>query len=202
MTAGGLSEAEITRLHQQAQGETSPFVDPALWRQAQVTLPGVGLEWLSRVVRRPVASYVQLTNLEMTVALQAAQADQAWLEGQAAQRYQERVKASRVAAAAAEHQRAAEHTAWGVLRAALPVQVAVCHNWTVRHLEGYEQGADHIVLQAPLDAGRLHRDTGQTLCWTPARARQLRYVQGAAGDADRTPTCVACLTHARHLAGM
>lgn len=96
--------------------------------------------------------------------------------------------------------RQARREEWAALRARLPVLVDVWHNWTARHVEGYEQGGNHIVALAGFDFGRLHRGTGQPLCWTPSRAQELRYVEPNAGDENRIPDCKACLRHAANLA--
>lgn len=78
--------------------------------------------------------------------------------------------------------------------------MAVCHNWTARHLDGYQQGADHIVVLADLDAGRLHRKAGDPLCWAPSRAHELRHVGANVGDEKRIPDCKACVRRAGKLA--
>lgn len=90
---------------------------------------------------------------------------------------------------------------WMNLARELPVPVTVWHNWTPRHYDGYEQGADHIVLLEPLDVGRIQRAARRPLCETPSRRRQLRNVF-ANGEAqyERVPDCKACLRLAEGLA--
>jgi hypothetical protein len=77
----------------------------------------------------------------------------------------------------------------------------VWHNWTARHLDGYEQGADHIVTMEPLHVGRVTREARRPLCWTPSRAHELRHVQANGEEKeDRVPTCKACLRTAERIA--
>jgi hypothetical protein len=80
--------------------------------------------------------------------------------------------------------------------------VVVLHNWTARHLDGYEQGADHIVVTETLYVGRLYRQADRTLCWTPSRAHELRHVGPyyAPDDDKRIPNCKACLRTAERIA--
>jgi hypothetical protein len=88
---------------------------------------------------------------------------------------------------------------WRRLRAALPVRVDVVHNYTsVRHLETYTQGVDHIMVREPLVVGRLRRDPGRPPCWTPSRDRYLRHF--SEGYNDRVPSCRACRAIAQRIA--
>lgn len=81
---------------------------------------------------------------------------------------------------------------WAALRAALPVPVEVYHNYTShRHYEGYVQGKDHILVEAELHVGRLHRFKGEPLCFTPSNAHNLVYFDDP-GD-HRRPECRACI---------
>jgi hypothetical protein len=90
---------------------------------------------------------------------------------------------------------------WPALAERLPVPVTVWHNWTARHYDGYEQGADHIVPLEPVNAGRLQRPAREPLCFTPSRAHALRHVMhNGEGQYERTPNCQACLRLAERLA--
>ena len=60
-------------------------------------------------------------------------------------------------------------------------------NWPARHLDGYEHGADRIVVLEDLEVGRLRRAAGTPLCQTPSRAHQQRHVSGSVGDQRRLP---------------
>jgi hypothetical protein len=197
-----LDAATLARLRADARAHRSPFTDPALIRDAAEVLGRAGAQWLTLAVGRPAGHWQRLSNEELHVAVQAARLDHAHLTAaREAHRATYEEDRRRRAAEGATLRRAAVD-AWAALRAAQPVPVAVRHNWTSRHLDGYEQGGDHIVVLAALVVGRLHRAAGDPLCWTPSRARELRHVDGAAGDESRLPDCKACLkTAARVAAG-
>jgi hypothetical protein len=200
-TASALDDATLARMRAEAEAERSPFIDPRVFRQAQTALARVGAEWLSRIAGRPVTGWAQLANHELIVAVRAAEADAGYFQGLRAEQDAIRAEAGRVSRAEADAAAAEERRAWEDLRARLPVLVDVMHNWTHQHYDGYELGADHIVALAGFDVGRLHRATGQPLCWTPSRAHELRYVFSNIGDEKRLPNCRACLRHAHRLAG-
>lgn len=200
-TASALDDDTLARLRAEARAAASPFIDPALLREASSLLPAVDLDWLGRVTGHPVASWRTLDNAGLHLAVAAVKADAEHLEAVRAQRRDEELHKTALLLAKRGTAAQATRDAWKALRSRLPVPVAVCHNWTARHLDGYEQGADHIVILADLDAGRLHRKAGDPLCLTPSRVHELRYVGGNAGDEKRLPTCKACLRHAEKLAG-
>ena len=196
-----LDAATLARMRAEAVARAaSPFIDPKLARDARALLTGADRAWLTHVTGRPATWYGDLSNAELYLAVQAVKADAPHLEAVAAARRAEQQRASRAAADAAARAGQAERDAWQALARRLPVPVAVWHNWTPRHLDGYEQGADHIVVLRELHAGRLHRAAYSPLCWTPSRARELRDVSGNAGDERRVPDCKACLRHAGRLA--
>lgn len=93
---------------------------------------------------------------------------------------------------------------WLRLKAALEevgTRATVRHNYTShRHLDSYTQGADHIYLKDDLAFGRLHREAGCVLCWTPSRAKDLDHFPVEGEYDDRRPTCAACLKTARSIA--
>lgn len=195
-----LDDATLEQMRAEAAADTSPFIDPAVWRESTRVLPGVDNAWLSRVTGRRVTGYRHLSPAELALAVKAAKADAAHLQALAGAR---RAEQQAAAEHAAETAATAAHLAtatWQALRARLPVPVAVRHNWTARHLDGYEQGADHIVVTQDLHSGRLHRRAGRSLCWTPSRDRELRHVSANVGDDRRVPDCKACLRHADNLA--
>ena len=201
MTATVLDEQALAVLREQATAASSPFIDPALYRAAEALMHLADSEWLTRVLGREVAvPWRRMPNADLALVVAAIRADREHLEALAAFR-----RAARDAAAAAgrdERERAAqaERDQWTALAAALPVPVAVWHNWTARHLDGYEQGADHIVVLAALDAGWFRRPARRPLCWTPSRDHPLRHVTPNVGDERRLPDCKACLRHAARLA--
>ena len=199
-----LDDATLASLTAAATREAGPFVDPDLYRVALRALAHVDLAWLSRVIGRPFSRFDplarSLTWPEMVLAHRAAEHDAAHLTWLTEQRIAaQRAEWDRQAAAASAAHRA-RVDAWTVLRDRIPVPVRVCHNWTIRHYDGYVQGADHITVLEPLNVGRLHRDKGKPLCWTPARQHQLRWViPNGDEDHQRIPTCRGCLRIAYRL---
>lgn len=84
----------------------------------------------------------------------------------------------------------------------MPVPVTLAHNYTsVRHLEFYIQGGEHIMLTAPLNVGRLRRDQGEPLCWTPSRARGPAALPHWDDPVDRMPTCRTRIRTAYRITG-
>lgn len=199
-----LDDATLTRLRADAAAKASPFIDPALYRDAETLMHLVNDEWLSRVLARPgfaVPAWRFLNNADLALTVTAIKADLIHLRASRDERAAEYQRAVRATAKAAAAARQAEWDEWVAMRERLPVPVVVEHNWTARHLDGYEQGADHIVVMADLHAGRLHRTARSPLCWTPSRNHQLRHVGHAFSDDERrVPDCKACLRHAERLA--
>lgn len=203
MIPAALDEAALDGLRARAARYAGPFTDPAMLRRARVILPGTDPGWLEQLTGHPVRSWTRLTSEEIALAVLAAEA----AAGRPGSLRAGSAAASRAAGRDREAREAAAHQAardardaWEALRARLPVPAQVRHNWTARHLDGYEQGADHIVVLADLTAGRLCRKTGQPLCWTPSRGRELSHVSVNTGDEERLPSCKACLRHAENLA--
>jgi len=198
----GLDDDTLARLRTEAEAHGGPFTDPALLREAATLLPYVGRDWLEHILGRPITTrptWQNLDNAGLHLAVQAAKADAGHLQAVRDARAEEAIRASRVIADQLTAQAQAERDAWYALRALLPVPVEVWHNWTARHLDGYEQGADHIVVLEDLHAGRLYRPARRPLCWTPSRAHELRNVGGNVGDERRLPDCKACLRHAEKI---
>lgn len=195
-----LDEPALAVLRAQAAAHAGPFIDPVVFRQAGIVLAGVDAGWLSRVAGRRVGWWGDLDNREMWLAVRAAEADAVYLKALAGRRADAARAESRKRAEDAVAAHRAKRDGWESLRVRLPVPVVVCHNWTARHLDGYEQGADHIVILAALDVGRFHREAGQPLCWTPSRAHELRHVGANVGDEKRIPDCKACMRRAGKLA--
>jgi hypothetical protein len=201
VTATVLDDDTLAMIRLECAAARSPFIDPALLREAQELMHLAPADWLNRVAGRDVRSWTYLSNIELAVALRAIKADRAHLAARAAaqraewdRQARERLEVERAAAQA-------ERDQWQALRARLPVPVTVGHNWTARHLDPYVQGADHIVVQADLTVGRFRRDARSPLCWTPSRSHELRHVELSDDGEDRIPTCKACLRHAERLAG-
>ena len=200
VTASALDEAALAAMRADAEATAGPFTDPALLRKAELALAGINAAWLQRVVGHPAGSWRSLSHAEMLLAVRAAETDAEHLAALAESDRRKLAMQRQATAAAAQATADAAAAQWQQLRGQLPVPVAVRHNWTARHLDGYEQGADHIIVLEDLDAGRLHRAAGTPLCQTPSRAGQLRHVSANTGDEQRLPDCAACLRHAEHLA--
>lgn len=198
-----LDEPTIAAMRAQAvaDGGGNPFIDPALIREAESVMPRTNPAWLERVIGHPVPSWRHLSYPELLLAVRAAKADAAHLQAVADAQRTEWQHANWEASEASRAADKAIRDAWTELRGQLPVPVEVWHNWTARHLDGYEQGADHIVVRQPVTVGRFHRDADRPLCWTPSRDHELRHIFGNTGDEKRIPDCKACLRRARQLAG-
>lgn len=202
VTVSVLTDDALADLRLAAMADASSFVDPRLLREAGQLIRLATDDWLSRVLGRPitVARWRFTSNIELAVMVRALKADRRYLEALDAAKWAEyrrgREEAERAIAAVVQ----AERDEWAALAASLPVPVEVWHNWTARHLDGYEQGADHIVVMADLRAGRLFRKARTSLCWTLSRDHQLRYVEPNVGDERRLPDCKACLRTAARLA--
>lgn len=200
--ASVLDDAALARMRAEATAKSSPFIDPALYREAENLMHLAKDEWLSEVLGRPVKvpTWRFFSNADLALSVAAVKADRAYLEALRAEWWAERDRTARAKAEAADASRQAEWDEWVALRERLPVPVVVEHNWTARHLDGYEQGADHIVVTKDLHVGLLHRTAHSPLCWTPSRAHQLRHVGHAFSDDERrVPNCKACLRHAERL---
>jgi SNF2-related domain/Bifunctional DNA primase/polymerase, N-terminal len=194
-----LDDKTLARMRAEAAAEASPLADPALLREADALLPAADGGWLERVIGHTVRSYRSLTHAELLLAVRTAKADAAHLRALADSRRAGAERARQHQAETAAAAARAEQEAWRELRSRLPVPVTVQHNWTARHLDGYEQGGNHIVVCEDLNVGRFRRAAGVALCWTPSRARELRHVSGNAGDENRLPDCKSCLRHAKNL---
>jgi hypothetical protein len=203
VSESALDDATLARLRAEAADQASPFTDPALYRDAGNLMHLATGEWLARVMGRPArpSAWRYFSNSELALCVAAMKADRAYLIALAAERAAERQRAAQAETGAWIAAEQAERDKWEALRGQLPVPVAVWHNWTARHLDGYEQGADHIVVLEDLNAGRFRRTARSPLCWTPSRARPLRHVTPNVGDEKRLPDCKACLRHADRLAG-
>ena len=192
----------LAAIWRECEPHRSPFVDPVLMRAAQqVHWHVIPDKWMSRAVGHEVTSWADLSPIELAVMLRALQADRAYLNSVAEAARAERVRIMEEQRLAARAKAQADREQWAVLRDRLPVPVTVGHNWTARHLDPYVQGADHIVVQADLTAGRFHRNARDPLCFTPSRSHELRHVDVTDDGVDRMPTCKACLRHAERLAG-
>jgi hypothetical protein len=202
-SATALTAAQLDQLRRQAEQTPhvhSGFVDPALLRRVQRWWR-LGLhEWAEAVVGHGF-DWRRVRQVEL-VLLDLAH------DAEPTPPPPPKLTARRAAAQAAEHHQAQARDAhlqacaqeWAALRAALPVPVEVLHNYTsARHVEGFTQGADHIIVLADLTVARLHRPDRHPLCWTPSRNRDLRVFDGASGA--RTPTCQACVRTAYRITG-
>jgi hypothetical protein len=203
MTTTVLDEAALEQLRADAAAAASPFIDPALYRDAETLMHLADDAWLSRVLQRPgfaVPAWRFLSNADLALAVAAIKTDLIHLRALRDERAAAWHRAAEESRQAIEAAAQAGRDEWAALAARLPVPVEVWHNWTARHLDGYEQGADHIVVLADLSAGRFRRAARSPLCWTPSRAHPLRHVTPNVGDERRLPDCKACIRHAERLA--
>jgi hypothetical protein len=112
----------------------------------------------------------------------------------AAEAAREEARQARLAALAGE---------WDALWKALPVPVTVAYNYSgPNHLEGWCQGAVHILVAEGLRAGRLHRAVGDALCTTPSSGKHQLFDGGSVPPDQRWPTCKTCLRAAARLTGL
>lgn len=195
-----LDEAALVQLRQEARREAGPFVDPRLLSRAEAAITQAPQDWLFRILGHPILSRQQITWPEAVLVLRASEADADYLAAlREESRAARKAEADRRAAGAAEEQRL-QREAWLSLARDIPVPVTVWHNWTARHLDGYQQGADHIVVLENLTAGRLSRPARHPLCWTPSRDHELRHVfHNAEEQYERLPDCKACLRTAQRI---
>lgn len=196
-----LTAEQITELRAQAARTSGPFINPTHVNTVQRFTPGRS-EWASAILGRTFPGLGRLSNEDVTLLALAARAepDPPTPPRVPAPWEPKYVPSTRELAQAEEESRAWEE--WRTLRAALPVPVIVLHNYTShRHYDGYVQGVEHIILDADLHRGRLHRDQGRPLCWTPSRAHNLEVFGNPGEDSPgRLPTCKACLTTAHRIA--
>jgi hypothetical protein len=200
MTGTALTAYAIAELRIRARSEAGAFVDPARFGALRARYATFPPAWRYAILGRAVVTPRDLTWPECVLLLLAADADPVGLEQARAARTVDSREALQALVAALERRVTGRAEAWAALRARLPVPVEVWHNWTVRHVDGYEQGADHIVTLGALSVGRLARPARRPLCWTPSRAHQLRHVSPQPGDEARVPDCKACLRIAERIA--
>lgn len=192
-----LSDETLAQLRDRARRKAGPFVDPRLLPQLERKLAGAYPEWMSAVVGRPVSSWRRVGWAELVLLGLACDAEPE-------PPVPPRLLAERERAAIDERRRA-DHVqqqvdAWASLRAALPVRVSVAYNGSGRHhYASHVSGAQHIIVQEPLHAGRIHRDADRSLCWTRSRAKHLLF-ENLDIPNDRIPTCKACLRTAKQIA--
>lgn len=208
--ATNLTTAQIADLRVRA--DRSSFIDPVSFRKVREA--SFHREWAEVILGGPYVlgrlSAYQIDLLALALALDAEPARPVPAAEQTRRDAAER--ASREYERTQQQRVAAERVAWHALRDRLPVAVTVGHNWTIGHYDGHVTGKDHIVVQAELRVGRLHRNVQQVLCETPSKTRSqqsrrgntnpLRHVERGSsllGD-DLIPTCAACLKIANRIA--
>lgn len=214
---GPADSTDATRLTAEQLGDlrasarksgSGPFIDPAAFRVVQEThfYP----EWASAVLGRTyVANRLDPWEIKLLALALAAEPDRPTPAAVQARRdaaRREEEEHARAVVQAAEEREAA----WRTLRESLPVPVTVGHNWTVGHYDGHVTGKDHIVVQAELHVGRLHREQYAALCETPSKMNSgtpgyhrnpLNALDRRDDGEDRIPTCAACLKIANRVTG-
>ena len=71
MATSALDDATLDAMRAEAEADRSPFIDPAVLRQAQAILPGLDRAWLVRIIGHS-GSWRYFTNAEMRLAVRAA----------------------------------------------------------------------------------------------------------------------------------
>lgn len=194
-----LSDETLSELRARARREAGPFVDPRLLPGLSAKAARAYPEWVSAVLGRQVHDVRRVSWAELVLLGLACDAEPE--PPVPARLLAERERA------ASEERRRAEHLrgqadAWAALRVSLPVKVSVAYNYSgPHHYEFHLSGANHIILREPLSSGRLRRDAGRSLCWTPSRAKHLLFAHlDDPADLNRVPNCKACLKIAARIA--
>jgi hypothetical protein len=199
--ATNLTDKQIGELRERAPREAGPFVNPRLVGCIRVH----NAEWASEILGFPFPGNDRLPWPDLYLLHLAAQEEPAppppplatarRLVHEQQEEQRRKMEAERYRLEVGE---------WERLKAALEeagTEVTVRHNYTShRHLDLYTQGGDHIYLRKPLHFGRLYRDAGSVLCWTPSRAKDLEHFPVEGEYDDRLPTCKACLKTACSIA--
>ena len=204
--ATNLTAEQLEQLRAEAYAQRSPFIDPAAWRA--VTETHFYPEWATAILGHPYQgpNRIERWELSLLALALAAEPDRPIPAAVAAAHlaWDEMAK-KRAAEDAAKRQ--VERDAWHALRDRLPVPVTVGHNWTMGHYDGHVAGKDHIVVQADLHVGRLHRPAKEVLCATPSKKTSgsrnkdpLRGVDRDDDGEDRIPTCKQCLRISERIA--
>jgi hypothetical protein len=200
MRATNLTDEQIAELRERARREAGPFTNPAITSSSYSHNP----EWAAEIIgERSNPRGLTWPEVYLLYIAKQAESDPPPPPLETARRlaYEQEEKQRRAAEAERNGQLFKE---WLRLKAALEevgTRATVRHNYTShRHLDGYTQGADHIYLKDSLTFGRLRREAGYVLCWTPSRAKDLDYFPVEGEYDDRWPTCKACLGKARSIA--
>jgi hypothetical protein len=199
-----LTADQLAEISERARRE-GYFVDPqVLHGPGYAQLARIPGDWAAAVLGRPfkgpradtwVACLTLLYALEVEPDPQLSPAEQEQAAEAADRRAAETEQARQVEANRQQQ--------WSWLREHLPVRVVVLYNYSgSRHLEFYSSGAYHIVVEEPLDVGRLHRPAGAALCTTPSRSHHQHFSEVRFDhDQDEFPTCRSCLQAAARLVG-
>uniref|UniRef100_UPI003F493710 hypothetical protein n=1 Tax=Nonomuraea sp. CA-251285 TaxID=3240002 RepID=UPI003F493710 len=207
--ATNLTPEQIVILHAEAYAQRSPFIDPIALRA--VMGAHFHTEWAAAILGHPYPGWNHIEDWEIVLLALALKAEPVRpVPAAVAERQENARRELEEAERACSARYRAEHDAWHALRARLPIPVTVGHNATIGHWEsGHVTGKDHIVAQADLNLGRLHRTARQVLCETPAKKTSgtrwpvknpLRGVDRDDDGQDRIPTCKPCLRIAERIA--
>ncbi|MGC0418373.1 hypothetical protein [Embleya sp. AB8] len=193
-----LTPERIAELRDTARREAGPFVNPKV-----LNTPIHNAEWASTILGRAYCGPRSVTWQERYLLYIATRAEPAPPPPPRATAARARYRAEEETRRTVAHEKHRKLVAvWEAMAETLRkrhgVRVEVRHNYTSsRHLDGFTQGVDHVYLLDALTAGRLRRDAGRVLCWTPSRARDLQVLDDP--NDDRLPTCRACLRIAHGL---
>lgn len=200
-----MSSVQIDALRARAHSE-SGLVDPRLLRTYSQRVDAAPRRWAHAILGRPyrgtrVDSWTAFLTLAHALDVEPEPPVDpirtALVEQHHQQQEQQRVAEQQ------QHERAV--AAWAALRVKLPVPVRVLYNYSGGlHLESYSSGADHIVLDADLHAGRIARAVNTALCSTPSALRRQVFAHETRFPDDdvRLPTCRACLRTAARVTGV
>lgn len=182
-----------------AQGHT---VNPADIPRLERMIAERGDDWATAVIGRQYWGLRSVSTLEAKMLDLADRegltpplpADIAAFRAECRQREEEKEQA-------VKKRRAAKDSEWDAIFKAMPVTVAVAHNYeSHRHCEsGFVQGGDHIIVQEELKAGRLKREKYTSLCETPSYRHNLHFPFPEGDGGYRLPTCKKCIRTASKL---
>lgn len=195
---------EITALRERARRDGG-LVDPRLLRSHSQRMEAAPRRWAHAILGRPyrgtrVDTWTAFLTLAYALDVEPEPPVDPIRTALAEQHHQQQQQ-QRIEQQQQQEQAAA---AWAALRAKLPVPVRVLYNYSGGlHLESYSSGADHIVLDADLHAGRITRAANTALCSTPSALRRQVFAHETrfANDDTRLPTCRACLRTAVRVGG-
>jgi hypothetical protein len=199
-TATMLDDARLAKLREQARREAGSFVDPR--QLARVTaFVATRRAWATAVIGRPFNPRTMTCRDLVLLDLAAHAEPNPPVPPRLARPGEPGYVLSDRERLLAQHQRDMTQE-WEQLKAALPFDCVVAHNYQSRHhYEFYVQGADHIIVWEAVHVGRLHRAKGDALCETPSRSRSLYFPHAYIDRKEFYPSCKTCVRIAARITG-